>query len=125
VLSPAEAARLLRDHGDSGGAYAADLLSGPIWAEAVQPDFWFVGLLEDSIYIRGFLNGDEVWNAVTGYDRVPRSVPTPSQLVQDLGPSLWKRSGATRSGGCSSKPCGSRSRPSRARTRGSFTGASW
>ena len=89
VLSPAEASRLLRDDGDQGGAHAADLLSDPAWGEAVRLDFWFVGLLRESIHIRAFLNGVEVWHMVTRYDRVPHNLPTPSQLAQDLGPSLW------------------------------------
>jgi hypothetical protein len=89
VLSPPEAARLLRDHGDQGGAHAADLLSDPAWDHAVRLDFWFVGLLQESIHIRGFLNGVEVWHWITRYDRVPHNLQTPSQLAQDLGPSLW------------------------------------
>jgi hypothetical protein len=89
VLSPAEASRLLRDHGDQGGAHAADLLSDPARGDAAPMDFWFVGLLQERIHIRAFLNGVEVWHWVTRYDRVPRNLQTPSQLAQDLGPSLW------------------------------------
>jgi hypothetical protein len=92
VLAPEEASGLLRHHGEKGGAHAADLLCDPAWREAVQPDFWFVGLLKDNIFIRAFLDGDEVWHTVTGYGHVPRSCQTPSELAQDSGPSLWKLS---------------------------------
>ena len=90
VMEPAEAARLLRDHAGKGGALAADVITDPFWSEAMPLDFWFVGLLKENIYIRGFLDGEEVWHTVTGYDSVPRGHRTPSELAHEGGPSLWR-----------------------------------
>jgi hypothetical protein len=92
VLSREDAARLLRRHASVAGALAADHVED----ETLPAEFYSVFLLRDVLRFgaHGRDRARPLIQFTTGYDRVDRSIQSPSRLMEDPGPSVVRLSRA-------------------------------
>ncbi len=85
----AQAADLLRRHGDAGGAAVAEHLED----DTVAAESWVVILTQQSICAAARRGDRNLIEVVLDYDRVSRSCRTPGKIIDDPGPSTMNLKG--------------------------------